>query len=147
MSRQCRCKKGYCSVVDNKCSNCRTKKEQQAFLNRPMPKLPTITVVNKHHKAEGEYIGRGSPLGNKWTHLDSKHPDVIKVATREEAVAEYRKWLEGKIEACDEVVCNELNRLVDIAHRNGELKLQCFCSPLSCHGDVIKQTILSAWSK
>lgn len=108
---------------------------------------PNIHVVNKHHKLTGEYIGRGSPLGNKWTHLDSKHPDVIKVATREEAVAEYRKWLEGKIEACDEAVCNELNRLVDIAHRDGVLKLQCFCAPKACHGDVIKETILSAWSK
>lgn len=117
------------------------RKELQSHL------LPTITVVNKHHKAEGEYIGRGSPLGNKWTHLESKHPDVIKVATREEAVQHYKTWLDRMIANNDEAVCNELNRLVDIAHEKGELKLQCFCSPLACHGDVIKQTILTAWSK
>lgn len=117
------------------------RKELQSHL------LPTITVVNKHHKAEGEYIGRGSPLGNKWTHLESKHPDVIKVAIREEAVQHYKTWLDRMIANNDEAVCNELNRLVDIAHRDGVLKLQCFCSPLPCHGDVIKQTILTAWSK
>lgn len=32
MSQQCKCGKGYRSLVDNKCSNCRTKKEQAAFL-------------------------------------------------------------------------------------------------------------------
>lgn len=110
-------------------------------------KVPTITVVNKHHNHTGEYIGRGSPLGNKWTHLDSKHTDVIKVTNREEAVAEYRKWLNQEIEKCTPVACDELNRLVDIAHRTGELKLQCFCAPKACHGDVIKETILTAWRK
>lgn len=32
MSRQCKCGKGYCSEVDQKCSHCRTKKEQRDFL-------------------------------------------------------------------------------------------------------------------
>lgn len=109
--------------------------------------LPKIQVVNKHHKAEGEYIGRGSPLGNRWSHLDSSYPGAVKVATRGEAIQHYKTWLDRMIANNDVLVCNELNRLVDIAHEKGELKLQCFCSPLSCHGDVIKQTILSAWSK
>lgn len=109
--------------------------------------LPSITVVNKYHKETGEYIGRGSPLGNKWTHLDSTYPGVIKVATREEAIAEYRKWLEGEITACSPAVCDELNRLVDIAHKNGELKLMCTCKPKACHGDVIREVILTAWGQ
>ena len=109
--------------------------------------LPHISVVNKHHGHTGEYIGRGSPLGNKWTHLDSKYPDVIKVATREEAVAEYRKWLNQEIEKCTPAVCDELNRLVDIAHQTGKLVLQCFCKPHACHGDVIREVILTAWRK
>lgn len=104
---------------------------------------PKITVVNKHHGKSGEYIGRGTPLGNQWTHLDSKFPDVIKVPTRAQAVAEYDKWLKGKIKENDPKVCNELNRLVYIAQQ-GELRLQCFCAPLPCHGDVIKQVLLEA---
>jgi len=107
--------------------------------------LPKITVVNKHHKADGEYIGRGNPLGNQWTHLVSRFPDTIQVSTREEAVAQYQKWLQAEIDKCTPAVCDELNRLVNIAYQTGELKLQCFCAPKACHGDVIKQTILSAW--
>lgn len=107
--------------------------------------LPTITVVNKHHKETGEYIGRGSPLGNRWTHLDSSYPGVIKVATREEAIQHYKTWLDRMIANNDVLVCDELIRLVDIAHKKGELKLLCTCKPKACHGDVIRETILSAW--
>lgn len=109
------------------------------------PKLPSITVVNKHHKLTGEYIGRGSPLGNQWTHLDSSYPGVIKVASREIAIAQYQSWLTHKIAQNDKAVCDELNRLVDIAHRNGELNLMCTCKPKACHGDVIREVILLAW--
>lgn len=104
-------------------------------------KLPTITVVNKHHKAEGEYIGRGSPLGNPFP------IDEATGQTREVVIARYKIWLESMIAASGPTVCNELNRLVNIAYETGELRLQCFCAPKPCHGDVIKQTILTAWSQ
>lgn len=110
-------------------------------------KLPEITVVNKHHKQTGEYIGRGSPLGNKWTHLDSNYPGVIKVASREDAIQHYKTWLERAIANNDVLVCNELNRLVDIAHKTGKLNLMCTCKPKACHGDVIREVILTAWGK
>lgn len=109
--------------------------------------LPDIRVVNKYHGEQGEYIGRGSPLGNQWTHLDSKYPGVIKVASREIAIAEYRGWLATKIINNDKAVCDELNRLVDIAHREGRLELRCTCAPKACHGDVIREVILTAWSE
>ena len=103
--------------------------------------LPTIAVVNKHHKADGEYIGRGSPLGNPY-------PIDVKIgATREVVIDRYRIWLGNKIKDCDKTVCDELNRLVDIAHQTGELKLQCFCAPHACHGDVIREVILTAWNQ
>lgn len=102
--------------------------------------LPTITVINKHHGDQGgEYIGRGSPLGNPYPIEGANTRDIV--------IEKYRVWLNQKIEACDPVVCNELNRLVDIAHTTGTLKLKCFCAPAACHGDVIKETILTAWRK
>lgn len=103
--------------------------------------LPKILVVNKHHKAEGEYIGRGSPLGNPFP------IDVATGQTRELVIANYGEWLQRQIDHNVPRVIDELNRLVDIAQRTGELRLQCFCSPKPCHGDVIKQTILTAWSQ
>ena len=96
-----------------------------------------ITVVNKHHKQTGEYIGRGSPLGNPYP------IDVLNGQTREVVIRDYRAWLKSQIYYNVPAVCNELNRLVDLAQQ-GELKLQCFCAPLPCHGDVIKQVLLEA---
>lgn len=286
MGQQCRCKKGYCSEVDNKCSNCRTKKEQQAFLNRPMHgvnminefkgdyrflsnfymvpvlyegilypssehaymaakstdpdarefirncgspaeakkhgrnlvlrdgwetmkehvmeiilrdkftrnpalkvkllatgnqeliegnwwgdkiwgvclktnqgqnllgktlmkvreeivagSLPMISVVNRHHGVSGEYIGRGNPLGNPWP-IDNSIGD-----TREIVVARYGDWLDQQILEENHTVCDELNRLADIASSTGSLSLQCFCAPLLCHGNHIKRVLIQAFKE
>lgn len=105
-----------------------------------------ITVVNKHHGKTGEYIGRGSPLGNKWTHLDSKYPDVIKVESRAKAVELFRNWLREQIDEGNQVVIGELERLAYMAVDN-PLQLQCFCKPAACHGDVIKEFIEEALRK
>lgn len=105
---------------------------------------PDITVVNKHHKAVGEYIGRGSPLGNMWTHLDSNFTDVIKVGSRTEAITAYKVWLDQKIADEDPIVCDELNRLAHIAMQDKPLRLVCYCKPQACHGDVIRAVLLKA---
>lgn len=96
-----------------------------------------ITVVNKYHTDEGEYIGRPSPLGNPYSHMAGTTAQ-FKVASREVAVAKYRPWLYDQIYEQNWAVINELNRLLDLA-RKGDLKLRCFCSPKACHGDVIKE--------
>lgn len=139
MSQQCKCKKGHASLIDGKCSNCRTKKEQQAWLNRPSRELQ-IVVANKHHKQSGEYIGRGSPLGNPYP-IDNTKGDTRKVV-----IDKYRHWIKAMIDSSDPKVCNELNRLAELA-RHGELRLQCFCAPLPCHGDIIKDVLFKAISK
>lgn len=144
MGQQCKCKRGYASIIDNKCSNCRTKKEQEAWLKRPSVALQ-ITVVNKHHGSQGEYIGRGSPLGNEWSHMD-KTKASHKVATRAIAVGMYEIWLKDQIAVRNPVVLRELERLGNLALA-GPLNLQCFCCPQACHGDVIKQVLFEAISK
>lgn len=103
-----------------------------------------ITVKNKHHPgASGEYIGRGSPLGNPYSHME-KTAASFKVSSRTEAIVKYRVWLADKIKSNDQTVCNELNRLVHILQDKGELNLLCFCKPQPCHGDVIKDIIETA---
>lgn len=137
MSQQCKCKRGHCSIVDNKCSHCRTKKEQQTWLNRPSKQLD-IRVVNKHHREAGEYIGRGSPLGNPYPIQGRDTRDVV--------IEKYEHWLDTQIKADNPVVVNELNRLGALALQ-GQLKLQCFCAPQACHGDHIKDVLFTAISK
>lgn len=139
MGQQCKCKRGYASIVDNKCSNCRTKKEQEAWFKRPSVALQ-IAVVNKHHGSQGEYIGRGSPLGNPFP------IDVAKGQTRELVIANYAEWLTRQINHRVPRVLGELERLGNLALA-GPLNLQCFCCPQACHGDVIKQVLFEAISK
>lgn len=99
-----------------------------------------IKVINIHHNKEekGEYIGRPSVLGNPYSHLE-KTKAKFKTKSREEAIDKYKEWITEQIKT-NQVVRYELNRLYLIA-KSGELILKCFCSPLPCHGDVIKNLI------
>lgn len=95
-----------------------------------------IIIVNKHHGKSGEYIGRGSPLGN---------PFVIgKDGSREQVIAKYRVWLNEQIMRKNPVVLDELNRLGNKAIGEKGLALQCFCYPKPCHGEVIKEKLVKA---
>lgn len=95
-----------------------------------------IIIVNKHHGKSGEYIGRGSPLGN---------PFVIgKDGSREQVIAKYRVWLNEQIMRKNPVVLGELNRLGNKAIDEKGLVLQCFCYPKPCHGEVIKEKLVKA---
>jgi len=95
-----------------------------------------IIIVNKHHGESGEYIGRGSPLGN---------PFVIgKHGTREQVIAKYKVWLQEQIDKGNPVVLDELNRLGNKAIDEKGLALQCFCYPKPCHGEVIKEKLVQA---
>lgn len=95
-----------------------------------------IIIVNKHHNKSGEYIGRGSPLGN---------PFVIgQHGTREQVIAKYRQWLQEQIDKKNPVVLDELNRLGNKAIDDKGLALQCFCYPKPCHGEVIKEKLVEA---
>lgn len=95
-----------------------------------------IIIVNKHHGKSGEYIGRGSPLGN---------PFVIgRDGSREQVIAKYRVWLNEQIMRKNPVVLDELNRLGNKAIDEKGLALQCFCYPKPCHGEVIKEKLVKA---
>jgi len=107
-------------------------------------KMPAIAIVNTHHGTkEGEYIGRGSPLGNPYSHLPSTAAQY-QVRTREDAIRAYRTWLDQKIQEKDPHIIQELNRLGHKLQQDGSVKLRCFCAPKACHGDVIKETLLKA---
>ena len=104
-----------------------------------------IQVVNKRfHKPTPNdyYIGRPSVLGNRFTHLSSKFPDVIKVATRDEAVAKYKDWILEQLKT-NEAVQNEIAQLAELYHNGQNINLVCYCAPNSCHGQIIKEVIES----
>ena len=109
--------------------------------------MPKITVINHYQLCHEphEYIGRGSPLGNPYSHMDGTTAQH-KVESREAAVAAYRPWLEAQIQEGNRVVINELDRLAGIAMEQGHLNLRCYCAPALCHGEIIRDVLLEAIS-
>jgi len=87
----------------------------------------------------GVYVGRGqwmvkpSPLANPFK--------IPRDGGRAQVIAKYQDWLRCRIQSGDRDVLDELARLASIVVHTGKLELVCWCSPLSCHGDVIRATI------
>lgn len=106
----------------------------------------TIKVVNKykHKPTQADvYIGRGSPLGNKYSHIPSKYPEVIKVGTRAQACACHKDWFEENWHK-DQAIIDELSNILELEEKFGTVYLVCFCAPQQCHGDNIVEFLSQA---
>ena len=107
-----------------------------------------ITVVNKriHTPTQWDfYIGRGSSLGNPYTHRkqdlkENKGKALYWVETREEAVKKYKQWLIHALSNKWTAEYKALYQLVRAAAKH-DIFLVCFCAPYPCHGDVLKEMI------
>lgn len=98
--------------------------------------LHPITITNRHHKGpKGEYIGRGSPLGNPYP--------ITQALPRAQAIAKYKIWLQAKMDAQDPTVIKELTRLYVLAEKQ-PIALECFCYPKPCHGEIIRRALTLA---
>ena len=107
--------------------------------------LPEIKIINHHQLCfeENEYIGRGSPLGNPFSHKENTKAVVV-VESREKAIEMYAKYLLEQIQEGNQSVIDEMDRLAHIAMTKGKLVLRCYCAPKPCHGDVIRKVLLEA---
>lgn len=106
-----------------------------------------ITVANIRVTKIGEYVGRamprqriaGSPLGNPFR--------LAKGQPREDVIEQYARYLRyilnqprAGLTAEGRAMQDEIARLTELG-RAGDLVLLCWCAPLSCHADVIKELI------
>lgn len=98
------------------------------------------SVVNRRHEPFDVYIGRGSPLGNPYTHLKGKTKAEFIVGTRDESIDAYEAYL---IERPD---------LMALLPALRGKTLGCYCKPKRCHGDVLVRLLdqfsdlfLSTW--
>jgi hypothetical protein len=106
-----------------------------------------IFLVNKYKHVptpNDVYIGRGSPLGNPFTGSKklSETKALVQCDTPEIAIAAYREYLYQAIINKDKAICQELNRIWQMA-KYGDVYLVCFCAPKPCHGLIIKHLIES----
>jgi hypothetical protein len=105
-----------------------------------------ITVYNRTQEShEGDknnyYIGRGSVLGNPFTHIRDKETKAKQiVGSRKEAIDAYSIYFDkmyGEIE--------EFRNIIDEIYekyKNGEeIYLECYCKPKACHGDIIVEKL------
>lgn len=77
-----------------------------------------MEIVNLRKEKYDVYIGRGSKWGN---------PFIIgKDGTRDEVIEKYTEYILKKPEL--------MNSLQELRGK----RLGCYCSPLRCHGDVLK---------
>jgi len=98
-----------------------------------------IKIENKRtYKGDGYYIGRPCPLGNPFP-VDAK-------TSRAKAISQYREWLKQRLLG-DNPTAKAFRVLVDHYREHGELTLICWCAPLQCHGEVIREFILALFEK
>ena len=103
-----------------------------------------IQILNKNKDdcSCGEYIGRGSPLGNPFDWTGSNHYQVkYQVKDRATAIENYSQYLRYRLLHGDPEICAAMNKLWKIWREEGKLNLICFCSPLDCHGRVIREIL------
>lgn len=83
--------------------------------------MPCEVINKKDSVFYDVYIGRPSKWGN---------PFVIgKDGSREEVIEKFRNYLSQNVK-----LLSELYELRD-------KRLGCFCSPLPCHGDILKEFV------
>lgn len=84
------------------------------------------------------YVGRGTVLGNKYSHhsIDG----CIKCKDRNEAVNCYEEWLRGQIFQNNERVIAILKKIRELSSKY-TINLECSCYPKRCHADIIKTAV------
>lgn len=105
-----------------------------------------IHVYNKkkevHFGPNNFYIGRGSVLGNPYTHIKDKETKArYIVKDRETAIEMYSKYFDTMY-GINIPFTKAIDKIYE-AYKNGEdVYLECYCKPLSCHGDIIAKKLM-----
>jgi len=104
-----------------------------------------IFVRNKHNLPDNLpnliYIGRGSAFGNPYSQKEDTKAEFV-VSSRTEAIESYKLYFNNKYES-DLIFASEVNKLINIYDSGEDVNLVCYCKPKACHGDYIKQFIIS----
>jgi len=102
-------------------------------------------VVNVKTDTFDIYIGRGKGdtlyhFGNPFTHLPLERTKAeVMVESRDEAVRRYGTWLRG--ESDTDLLPDRRQWILGNLHKLKDKTLGCWCAPLSCHGDILKEMI------
>lgn len=106
----------------------------------------SILVYNKSFEdysmcPNNYYIGRGSILGNPYTHLPLKGTMAIyHTRNREEAIERYGGYFDLMYERDSEFKA-VVDEIYEKYKRGEDIYFGCYCKPEPCHGDIIMQKL------
>lgn len=98
-----------------------------------------MRIVHCQRDFHTQYIGRGSALGNPFTHKPlAKTQAYVRVETVDDAIGCFEDWARGST-CWDIVIPPELREKLweAIMLLKADDVLGCYCAPNPCHGDVI----------
>lgn len=95
-----------------------------------------INIKNKKNwSGNGHYVGRPSPLSNPFI--------ITELQSRIKCIKAYANMLRNEILDNNPTIISALSNLYSYLLEHNELNLVCYCSPLPCHAEVIKQVLLN----
>ena len=98
--------------------------------------------VETHH-TNNFYIGRGSPLGNPYTHItDKKTKAIYQAKDRDDAIDKYSHYFD-LMYGSNLAFTSAIDRIYELYKTGEDVYLECYCKPERCHGDVIKEKLES----
>lgn len=103
-----------------------------------MSGIHVYNLTKEEHFGSGAfYCGRGSVLGNPFTHIkdrETKAKYVVK--DRDEAIAKYADYFDVMYGSNREFT-GAVDKIYDKYKSGADVYLGCYCKPLSCHCDII----------
>ena len=111
---------------------------------------PRVVIVSRRWKWKTPgvvvYVGRaiasldleGSVLGNPFRIEEDS------IEERRGVIAQYKLWFDEQRKDPASLVSIELARLTAIVRSGERLVLSCWCAPLPCHAEVIRDAILES---
>jgi hypothetical protein len=101
-----------------------------------------IEICNlRNEKPQHRYdikVDRSSVLGNPF--------NMTSVANRDQVCNRYYDWFYQQIKEDNIPFDEELNRLMSLYIKYKKLRLFCWCAPLRCHSETIKEWIeMTSW--
>lgn len=110
-----------------------------------------IIVYNKAHEEHiGDnvfYIGRGSLFGNPFTHIKNKETKAEAIVeSREKTLECYKEYFNMMYNSKDWFK-EAVDKIYELYKNGTDVYLECYCAPLPCHGDIIKDFLISKLMK
>ena len=97
--------------------------------------------VETHNGPNNFYIGRGSALGNPYTHItDKKTKAIYKAVDRDDAIEKYSHYFD-LMYGSNLAFTNMVDAIYEMYKSGMDVYLECYCAPLRCHGDIIKEKL------